>query len=76
MREEFATVDEVNTVLGNYVLKTDMLPTVDLSEYYNKSEIDEKLTKSPQNVNIINGLLQDISIPHYVEGDSLTYEKY
>ncbi len=42
MREEFATVDEVNTVLTNYVQKKDLPPAVDMSEYYNKIESDNK----------------------------------
>ena len=39
MRDEFATVQEVNTELTNYFQIKDLPPTVDMSDYALKSDI-------------------------------------
>ncbi len=44
MREEFATVDEVNTVLTNYVQIKDLPPSVNISEYALKSDIPNTIS--------------------------------
>ncbi len=42
LQDDFATIDEINTVLTeNYVQKKDLPPTVDLSEYAKLTNLDE-----------------------------------